>query len=66
MPETIDCSEDAKEWLDCIKECDGAEVYEDDWEVVRELVSLGLVDLGPARGPSRSWKRAVLKGQPIT
>ena len=63
---SVKMSEEAQEWLDCIKECDGAEVHRDDWETVGELVDLGLVDLGSARGPGGDWRRAVLKGQPIT
>jgi len=62
-----DLSTDAKEWLDCIKECDGAEVHRDEWPIVQTLVDAGLVDFGPGRGPGPGdWRRAVLKGQPIT
>ena len=54
-------SVEAQEWLEVITNCDGAEVYQEAWPVVEELVRLGLVSLGPARGPGTIWKRAVLK-----
>ncbi|KKM72040.1 hypothetical protein LCGC14_1424410 [marine sediment metagenome] len=53
-------SKDAQEWLEVIKECDGAEVPRGDWETVKELVTAGLVSLGSARGPGRDWRRAEL------
>ena len=53
-------SAEAQEWLDCIIKCDGAEVPEEDWSVVKELVDAGLVHLGSARGSGKMWKRATL------
>lgn len=57
-------SAEAQEWLDIIKECDGAEVQEEAWSIVQELIDADLVELGSARGPGRAWKRAVMKEKP--
>ena len=51
---------EAKEWLDVIKMGDGAEVPRGDWGAVEELVRMGLVRLGWARGPGANWRRATL------
>jgi hypothetical protein len=63
---TKELSQDAKEWLEIITDCDGAEVPKEWWEEVEELVRAGLVDFGSARGPCRRWRRAVLKGHEMT
>lgn len=61
--EMSDLSKEAKEWLETIKECDGAEVQEGAWEIVGELVTAGLVTLGGKRGPGGVWRRAELVNQ---
>lgn len=50
----------AKELLDEILECEGAEVYEYDWPYAEELVRTNFITLGPARGPDNAWRRAEL------
>ncbi len=55
-----DLSNDAKEWLEVITNCDGAEVPREAWPVVEKLVEIGLVSLGSARGPGADWRRAEL------
>ena len=63
-PKRPPLSKDAQEWLDCIIECDGAEVQQAAWPTVQELVRAGIVTLGPARGPEKLWRRAILVVQP--
>lgn len=60
MSRTDGLSGEAEEWLDAITKGDGVEVPRGEWEVVEELVRLGLVRLGWGRGPGNDWKRATL------
>lgn len=53
-------SDEAKVWLECIEECDGAEVHEEAWVYAEELRTAGLITLSGARGPGNAWKRASL------
>ena len=48
--------------LDDIRRCEGLEVHKDDVAEFEELERMGLVTLGPARGPGRKWRRATLAG----
>lgn len=46
--------------LQYIIECQGAEIYRDDWHTAERLAEKGRITLGPARGPKKAWRRAEL------
>lgn len=48
-------SDEATFLLAAIKETDGMEVERDDWPTAEALVAMGLITLGPARGPGGNW-----------
>ena len=52
---------DAKDILQMIKDCDGAEIHKDDWPILDELRNEGYILVGGARGPGNAFKRATLK-----
>lgn len=61
----VEVSREARKLYETIVECDGFEVREDDWHLAEELASAGVVYLGGARGPGRSFKRADLVTVPV-
>jgi hypothetical protein len=52
---------DLKAMHQMIVDCDGAEIHRDDWPDAERLVASGHITLGGARGPDRSFRRAVPK-----
>jgi hypothetical protein len=50
--------EEDKKLFESIKATDGAEIHQHDWLKAERLVRLGLITLGPARGPNNMWRRA--------
>lgn len=45
-----------------IIDCRGAEIHESDWPIAEALVERGLITLGGARGPGRTFRRALAVG----
>jgi hypothetical protein len=55
---SIELTDEERQALKNVRECDGYEVHVDDWPFFEKLAAKGLIILGGARGPGKYWRRA--------